>query len=117
MIFEQRSGYISNLLGHKGIVALVFKTMNVVQRLPGKLIRISRLASHAQHIRIFPTSSILYVEAHDDRIHIQYKTPNQYETLIFSSKEDVNKTMSVLEQELCDRGFAAPPVTDYPFPE
>ena len=92
--------------------------MNVVQSLPGKLLRISRVASNVQHIRIFPTSSILYVEAHDDRIHIQYKISNQCDTLIFSSKAEVNKTMSVLEQELCARQESvAPRITDYPYPE
>ena len=98
-----------------------YTQMSMIQSLPGKVLRITMAIKYNVHsVRIIPDSSIIFVEATDMRVHIQYINRHS-DTLIFPTVAERDSTMAVVEQHFCKEYATVKkdvlPVTNYPYPQ
>lgn len=90
----------------------------MIQSLPGKLLRIVTVpATTLVRVRLVPNASIIFVEASDTRLHIQY-TSRHSDTLVFPTVDDRDRALAIVQRHFCIRDTKdVPLITDYPYPE
>ena len=100
--------------------------MNMLQRLPGNVLRITRIMPDAsRRVRLVPSASIVCVTVDDVSIHIDY-VHDSWDKLEFPTKEVLKFNVKILEDYLGDQPYASlergasywsQPVSDYPLLE
>ena len=81
--------------------------MNILQRLPGNVLRITRIMPDAtRRVRLVPRTSIVCVTVDEVSIHIDY-VHDSWDRLEFPTKELVNLNAKILEDYLGNQPFAS----------